>query len=83
MKCEWGLWACVCDWGGDPPRLRAQDTGWRTRQVFVAHADYAGTPSQTFAATAAVHKVVQLSAGLGPDAAFERQLKRTFVRAAP
>jgi hypothetical protein len=50
--------------------------------MFVAHADYAGTPSQTFAATAAVHKVVQLSAGLASDAAFARQLKRKFVRAA-
>ena len=48
-------------------------------QVFIAHADYAGTPSQTFAAAAAVHKMIGLSAGLASDAAFARQLKRKFV----
>jgi hypothetical protein len=47
--------------------------------AFVSHADYAGTPSQTFSVAAAMHKMVSLSAGLASDAAFARQLKRKFV----
>jgi hypothetical protein len=47
--------------------------------AFVSHADYAGTPSQTFAVAAAVHKMVSLSAGLASDSAFARQLQRKFV----
>jgi hypothetical protein len=48
--------------------------------VFISHAlDYAGEPSRTLSAAAAVHKMVSLSAGLASDAAFARQLRRKFV----